>query len=193
MNSYIHELNKLLAADGFALSVIGEVSRHPRFGVRHIAPGVAGAPKNLIFAAVNSKPDLYFTDAINNDIAIANDSDALIYDRALTGGGLGWMALADWWRARERHDDPVAANKTLFRRLRAAVLAAGSPGEAAIFETYYAHFARSMGDTLPALIPQVYLHYDPRTTAQRGAGCRCPVYLSYQVWIFDAPCCCRYC
>lgn len=27
----------------------------------------------------------------------------------------------------------------------------------------------------------------------QGTGCRCPVYLSYQVWIFDAPCCCRYC
>lgn len=163
-------LNKLLIADGFTLSIIGEVSRHPQFGVRRVVTGVAGAPKNLIFAAVNCKPDLYFTDAINNDVAIANDSDALIYDRALPDRGLLWASLADWWRERDHHDELETANRTLFRRLRAAVLAANSPGEVAVFETYYGHFTRSMGDKLPALIPQVYLHYDPRTATQRGTN-----------------------
>lgn len=165
-----HALTKLLIADGFALSIIGEVSRHSQFGVRRVAAGVAGAPKNLIFAAVNCKPDLYFSDAINNDVAIANDSDALIYDRVLSDGGLLWESLADWWRQRDKHDGLVTANKSLFRRLRAAVLATNSAGEVALFETYYAHFTRSMGDKLPALIPQVYLHYDPRTAVQRGAN-----------------------
>ncbi|MBR8360578.1 hypothetical protein KDW10_24960 [Burkholderia vietnamiensis] len=166
----VHALNKLLIADGFALSVIGEVSRHPEFGVRRVGSGVAGAPKNLIFAAVNCKPDLYFTDAINNDVAIANDSDALIYDRVLFDGGLLWASLADWWRERDQLDELAVANKNLFRRLRAAVLATNSPGEVAVFETYYARFTPRMGDKLPALIPQVYLHYDPRTAAQRGAN-----------------------
>ncbi len=58
----------------------------------------------------------------------------------------------------------------MFRRLRAAVHAAQSPGEVAIFEAYYAHFARSMAGKLPALVPQVYLHYDPRTASERGAS-----------------------
>lgn len=165
----VQVLNKLLIADGFALSVIGEVSRHPQFGVRRVAAGVAGTPKNLIFAAINRKPDLYFTDAINNDVAVANDSDALIYDRILPDSGLLWASLADWWRARERHEELAAASKSLFRRLRAAARATNSAGEVAIFEAYYAHFTRSMGDKLPALIPQVYLHYDPRTAVQRGA------------------------
>lgn len=164
----VHALNKLLTADGFALSVIGAVSRHPQFGVRRVAAGVAGTPKNLIFAAINCKPDLYFTDAINNDVAVANDSDALIYDRVLSDGGLFWSSLSDWWRERGRHADLVAASKSLFRRLRAAVRATNSAGEVAIFEAYYAHFARSMSEKLPALIPQVYLHYDPRSAAQRG-------------------------
>lgn len=81
-------LASLLAADGFALPVVGELSRHPVYGVRRIAAGVRGAPKNLIFAAINAKPDLYFTDAINNDVAITNQSDALIYDRLLSESGL---------------------------------------------------------------------------------------------------------
>ncbi len=88
----------------------------------------------------------------------------------LSDGGLRWDALVDWWRDRERHEEASDARKGLFRRLRAAVHAAQSPGEVAIFEAYYAHFVRSMGDKLPALVPQVYLHYDPRAASERGAG-----------------------
>lgn len=165
----VQALNKLLIADGFALSLTGVVSRHPQYGVLRIGSGVSGSPKNLIFASVNCKPDLYLVDAISNDVALANNSDALIYDRPLLAGGLLWTSLADWWRERERNDDRVACNRTLYLRLRAAVSAANSPGEFAIFETYYSHFAQSMGEKLPALIPQVYLHYDPRTAAERGS------------------------
>lgn len=165
----VQALNKLLVADGFALVVIGEVSRHLQYGVRRVSGGVAGTPKNLIFAAINCKPDLYFAVAINNDIAIANDSDALIYDRVLSDGGLRWSTLVDWWCERERIAEALEARKGLFRRLRAAVHAARSPGEVAIFEAYYAHFSRTRADKLPALIPQVYMHYDPRTASERGA------------------------
>ena len=164
----VQALNKLLIADGFALSLIGEVSRHPQYGVLRAASGVSGSPKNLIFASVNCKPDLYLVDAISNDIAIANNSDALIYDRPLLSSGLLWTSLANWWRAREQNDDRTTGNRTLYLRLRAAVSAANSPGEFAIFETYYSHFTQSMGENLPALIPQVYLHYDPRTAIERG-------------------------
>ena len=166
----VQALNKLLGADGFALTWIGDISRHPQYGVRRVTAGAAGTPKNLIFASVNRKPDLYFTDAINNDVAIANDSDALIYDRLLTESGLLWPSLADWWRERQSLTEQTAANRNLFLRLRAAVRATNSPGEIAIFETYYAHLAERMSDKLPALIPQVYLHYDPRTANQRGVN-----------------------
>lgn len=164
----VQALNRLLAADGFALGVIGEISRHPQYGVRRLSAGVAGAPKNLIFAAVNAKPDLYFTDAINNDVGIANESDALIYDRLIPEAGLLWASLAEWWADRGEHDAQTTPSKSLFRRLRSAVWATNSPGEVALFESYYAHFAARMGEKLPALIPQVYLHYDPRTAAQRA-------------------------
>src|SRR5690606_24500522 len=38
---------------------------------------------------------------------------------------------------------------------------------------YYRAF-KDLGDTLPALIPQVYLHYDPYTLAQLGGVGRLP-------------------
>ena len=34
--------------------------------------------------------------------------------------------------------------------------------EKLLFETYYRTF-KDLGPKLPALLPQVYLHYDPRT------------------------------
>lgn len=56
----------------------------------------------------------------------------------------------------------------MFRRLRQAVLGARSAGEFAVFQGYYEHYGASLGDRLPALIPQVYLHYDPYSRRQRG-------------------------
>lgn len=162
------KLNPLLAADGFGLAVVAELSRHPVYGVRRIAPGVNGAPKNLIFAATTSKPDLYFTDAINNDVAITNDSDALIYDRLLSESGLTWVSMVEWWKETRDVQDSGYAQKCLYTRLVASVKAARSPGEFVLFDTFYRHFAKTYGGNLPALIPQVYLHYDPKTAYQRG-------------------------
>ena len=161
-------LASLLAADGFALPVVGELSRQPVYGVRRIAAGVRGAPKNLIFAAINAKPDLYFTDAINNDVAITNQSDALIYGRLLPESGLSWAAMVAWWQEQHESQDATVAKQGLYRRLRDAVMAARSPGEFALFDTYYREFVSQYKEKLPALIPQVYLHYDPKTAAQRG-------------------------
>ncbi|RQR56382.1 hypothetical protein DIE21_01700 [Burkholderia sp. Bp9140] len=64
--------------------------------------------------------------------------------------------------------DPGSAKEQLFRRLRQAVLSARSAGEFAVFQGYYERYGVSLGDRLPALIPQVYLHYDPYTRRQRG-------------------------
>lgn len=161
-------LNVVLKADGFNTVVVGEQSRHPIYAVQRFATGVTGAPKNLIFASINTKPDLYFTDAINNDIAIRNNTDALIYDRFLTDSGLLWSTMGEWWQECEGLRDSNEARKALGERLRRSVMEANSPGEYALFVTYYREFSSKLGDQLPALIPQVYLHYDPRTMKERG-------------------------
>ena len=51
-----------------------------------------------------------------------------------------------------------------------SVKKAASPGEYALFDTYYREFLPVLDDQLPALIPQVYLHYDPRTMKERGSA-----------------------
>ncbi|CAB3769712.1 hypothetical protein GQ57_27165 [Burkholderia sp. MSh2] len=163
-------LNEPLAADGFELKVTGQMSRHPIYSVRRLLGGVKGAAKNLIFASVNVKPDLVFVDAINNDVAIVNDSDALIYDRFLQETGLTWVELNAWWADLQGLENNESSRRTLYLHLRDAVLSANSPGEYALFQTYYKHFVPLLAQDLPALIPQVYLHFDPRTAIQRDSN-----------------------
>jgi hypothetical protein len=160
--------NSLLAADGYRAVVTIEQSRHPVYAIERISSGMTGRPKNLVFAAINAKPDLYFTDAINNDIAIRNATDALIYDEFVNESGLSWQTLAQWWQERERLVDLTEAKRSLYTRLSQSVKAAHSPGQYALFSTYYREFPGRMGDALPALLPEVYLHYDPRTLRERG-------------------------
>jgi hypothetical protein len=170
-------LNEILAADEFRAVIAGKKSRHPLYAIERINYGIGGKPKNLVFAAINSKPDLYFTDAINNDIAIRNATDALIYDEFLDETGLRWEALTIWWQAREHLAD-LGNAAALYRRLLRSVKATGSPGQFALFDSYYREFPSRMNGTLPALIPEVYLQYDPRTQRERGAD---PVLLRHHM------------
>lgn len=158
-----------LRRDGFAVRATSSESGYPIFEVVRATPGVKGAMKNLIFASIGLKPELIIRDALNNDVEITKHADqVLVFDRAITGL-LSWADLQAWWAEREGISDPEAAKRSLFNRLRQSVQQAASPGEMAIFLAYYEHFGRLVPlDKLPALIPQVYLHYDPYTKRERG-------------------------
>ncbi|GAB3557817.1 hypothetical protein GCM10027405_03280 [Arthrobacter alkaliphilus] len=131
------------------------------------AGGVAGALKNLIFAAFGPKPKIVLRDAVNNDIEISeNGQNCLVYDRALPPEGLSWRALVSWWAKEETV--PAAAERAeataLYRRLLASL--GDNEAEKFLFDQYCTLY-RMYGFDLPALIPQVYLHYDPYT---KGTG-----------------------
>ena len=123
--------------------------------------GIDGELQNLIFAAHGPKPRIVLRDAINNVIEIVEHADkCLVYNRPLDAAlGLSWGVLTAWWAetAPESDDNPA---RTLFSRLRASL---DSPAERVLFNAYGARYGREDGDELPALIPQVYLHYDPYT------------------------------
>lgn len=159
-----------LRRDGFTVRPTGVESGYAIYGVVRAQAGVTGEMKNLIFASIGEKPELIFRDAVNNDVEIVRNADkVLIFDRPLPSSGLLlWKDLRDWWAELQGVEDPTVAKEGLFRRLRQAVLGARSPGEFAVFQGYYERYGTSLGDRLPALIPQVYLHYDPYTRRQRG-------------------------
>lgn len=163
-------LSAALLRDGFTIRQTGVESGYAFYGVVRASTGVAGGMKNLIFASIGEKPELIFRDAINNDVEIVKHADkVLIFDRPLPSSGLLlWKDLRDWWTDCHGIDDPVIAKTQLYRRLLQAVRSSGSAGEFALFHGYYERFGSTLGDRLPALIPQIYLHYDPYTRRQRG-------------------------
>ena len=148
-------LNKVLVRDGYELAVDGYESGHPLYTLRPVIRGVDGRPKNLIFASRGPKPELGFADAINNDIVIlSGEESCLVYDSPISANGLLWIDLIRWWSS--QHSGGSASD--LGKRLQESL---ASVAEKAVFATYFRTYRNIFGDALPALLPQVYLHYDP--------------------------------
>jgi len=139
---------------------------YPVFRVVATHTAAAGCPKNLIFAS-SIKPDLRFRDSVNNDIEIVTNADrVLVYDRPIGMDGLLWRDLQLWWSETAGIADAEAAKKSLYRRLRES-LPPNSPPQAVLFGAFYGGFGSGVPD-LPALLPEVWLHWDPRTVKERG-------------------------
>lgn len=148
-------LNKVLEQDGYELALDGEISGHPLFSFRSLVRGVGGRPKNLIFASRGPKPEIGFADAINNDIVIlSGEESCLVYDRPIGASGLLWSELVAWWG----EITPGADAASLGARLQESL---ASDAERKLFATYFKAYRSILGVALPALLPQVYLHYDP--------------------------------
>jgi hypothetical protein len=123
-----------------------------------------GRAKNLIFASVGLKPEIVLSDSVNNDIKITkNEKDTLIYEEDIDPNqGLSWIELVAWWMNEHNITDQEIANKELYKRL----LESCNEAEQMILNAY-GYILKQQGFHLPALIPQVYLHFDPFTKKQR--------------------------
>lgn len=127
--------------------------------------GVDGDLKNLIFAADGPKPRIVLRDAVNNVVDIVENAQyCLVYDRPLGSDGLTWQTLVDWWREREGITDQRQAARNLYERLLRS-LGDNNP-ERLVLRTYAERYRPEGGFDLPALVPQVYLHYDPYTKTE---------------------------
>lgn len=126
--------------------------------------GVDGELKNLIFAANGPKPRIVLKDAVNNTIDIVeNDQYCLVYDRPLADAGLTWRELVAWWTTGQGQfagSSELDAGRQLYERLRSSMQ--GNGAEQFLFSEFCKRYG-SIGFDHPALIPQVYLHYDPYT------------------------------
>jgi hypothetical protein len=130
--------------------------------------GVRGEMKNLIFAADGPKPRLVLNDAISNDLKVVeNEQYCLIYDQPLSVTGLSWRQLTAWWAKSDGLDgeEERAAAHGLYARLVKSMERNGA--ERFVFERYCARYG-THGFDVPALIPQVYVHYDPYSRRARG-------------------------
>jgi hypothetical protein len=154
----VENLNVVLRRDGYVLSIFAEESGYPIYQVVPLGRGPTGSPKNLIFASNGPKPEIGFSDAVNNDIVIlSNASSCLVYDRPIRRDGLLWSELVEWWHSIPGVE-PNEPARTLGHRLRASL---ASDAERGLFDTYFRLYRAKLAAALPAIIPQVYLHYDP--------------------------------
>jgi very-short-patch-repair endonuclease len=169
---YVSAINKHLARDGFKLQAREQISGYPVYRVVSIGPGVEERVKNLIFAADGPKPEIVLADSISNDIQIVKNAEfCLVYDLPIPQTGLLWADLVAWWADQFDASPDIEVERDLYRRLEKSL---SSEPERLLFDTYFRSLRREFGDRLPALIPQVYLHYDPYTLRELKGARRLP-------------------
>ena len=164
-HAFAEVVNRALSLHGLELTETGNADGYPTYTLQGTGTGATGHPKNLIFASP-VKPDLRFRDAVTNDIEIVTNADkVLVYERPIPDTGLRWRDLEDWWKELNECGSAEAKN-ALYRHLVSS-LPEDSPPQKLLFTTFYTHFKNDIPD-LPALLPEVWLHYDPKTIQQRG-------------------------
>ena len=162
---FVDLVNGSLRVCGVELRETDMADGYPVFHVLSIGL-TKGRPKNLIFAS-NLKPDIRFRDAVNNDIEIVTNADkVLVYDRSIPPEGFRWSDLQRWWSETKKIPNDDNAKKTLYARLRES-LPKNSPPQALFFDAFYRGFGTAV-PTLPVLLPEVWLHWDPKTVQVRG-------------------------
>jgi very-short-patch-repair endonuclease len=165
--AFVAQVNQAIRPCGAELRETAEDGGYPVFTLGTVGAKPAGRPKNIIFASTN-KPDLRLVDAINNDIEIATRADeVLVYDEPIGSDGLLWRDLQRWWQERQRVVDETAAKRGLYDRLRSC-LPDTSPPQRWLFEAFFKTF-KDQVPRLPALLPEVWLHWDPKTMDARRA------------------------
>jgi AbiJ N-terminal domain 3 len=159
-------LNPHLRAAGAELRETGTDGGYPAFSLVSTRTGPARRPKNLIFASL-AKPDIRFADAVDNDIEIVGNADqVLVYDRPISSDGIRWRDLQDWWKDTQQITGDEKAKRSLYHRL-AHSLPASSPPQRNLFDLYHEIHGSAVPD-LPALLPEIWLHWDHKTARERG-------------------------
>jgi very-short-patch-repair endonuclease len=153
-------LRELCRASGFEIDQNGHT-------IRLSSKSFSWKFKNLIFAANGPKPEIVISDSVSNDIQIVRNAEyCLVYDRPISQEGLLWLDLLSWWKelTKDKSTSEVEIANRLYKRLARSLQ---SYPERLLYRTYYGYFSQKLAEKLPALIPQVYLHYDPYTLKQR--------------------------
>lgn len=162
---YVDKLNIFLNSDGYRLTSTKSISGEPVYTIEKAVRGITGKVKNIIFAACDSKPDIVIEDSLSNDIKIIGDEDkCLFYTLPISDKGLSWKDLVAWWNnGNEKYD--LKVEQDLVERLK---LSLDSEPEKMLLRTYYNYLHKLNDKNLPALIPQVYCHYDPKSAKMRN-------------------------
>lgn len=122
--------------------------------------------RQLIFAALPEypKPQIVLADAVSTDVVLVKYAEGCLhYTEAIHDSGLTWRELVKWWPI----DDAAADERTRALSLHRRLLASLNKGPEQLILRTYAKLYGDFGFDIPALLPQVYLHYDPYAQGPR--------------------------
>ncbi|WP_433521584.1 hypothetical protein ACQPZ2_30320 [Nocardia pseudovaccinii] len=161
----VEVINRHLRGERLELREIASKDGYPVFEVMSIIDGPQSKPKNIIFAST-AKPDLRLVNALDNQLELMNEDDVLVYDEPIPRHGLRWSDLQSWWQRNHPEQDDDQAKRQLYNRLLRCLPENSSPQEN-LFKLYYEIHRESVYN-LPALLPEIWLYWDPKTAKQRG-------------------------
>jgi hypothetical protein len=166
-NLLAQTIGEALRLDGYELFPTRFQSGRTVYDVRLAETGGFSTARSLIFAATGGKPSIGISDVLDGDLALlGDDTGCLVYDRPLRDS-LSWLELVDWWRGASQKLGGNPSEQGLVDRLMESLL---SPPEQLFFQSYLEVYRGRLADRLPALIPQVYLHYDPLMARELPGG-----------------------
>lgn len=100
----------------------------------------------LYFGADNKKPDIVVKDVLDSKLEIINDNEILVYDGSISDSLL-YKDFKQWWSV---------VSTTKYKNYKTSL----NYMEQKVADFYKNSYKQR--DDLPVLIPQVYLHYDPK-------------------------------
>lgn len=163
--NYVQNINAFLVVDGYSFVNTKHISGEPVYTVVQTERCITPKVKNIVFASIGRKPDIVIDDSLSNDIKIVDsDSSCLFYNMPIPNRGVSWDDLVIWWN-NGNSEYSLDIEKALVERLKASL---DSPPEVLFLRTYYNYIYKLGIKKLPALIPQVYCHYDPKTASMRN-------------------------
>lgn len=107
--------------------------------------------KHLIFGVSTQKPDIRIKDVMDGNIEVVNTDDVLVFDNEIDSS-LTFKDMDLWW----------SKNKGKYKWYKRKEHL--QPNEMRVQDFYKANF---FAENNPVLIPQVYLHYDPKSRNER--------------------------
>lgn len=162
----VEAANPYLRRAGAELVEVGDDDGYPVFAVLPTGTARNRRPKTVIFASKGKKPDIRLRSVMDHDIEIIDGAEhVLVYDRPLTTDGIRWSDLQAWWKDTQGLTDDEEAKKSLYNRLLNC-LPKNSEPQRNLYKSYHQLYEARVYE-LPALLPEVWLLWDPKNRSQR--------------------------
>jgi len=138
----------------------------PLIELQKLLPNDAMPAVQVLLFATRSKPQIGSV-VLDGSLKILSDGGGLNFDKPIPQTGLTWDDLLNWFSTKYGPFNTEEERlKNLHIRITDGIM--GSEVEQLLFSAYWTFTVKMGNFNAPALLPQVWLHYDPLSAYQRG-------------------------